>query len=81
MAESESLLIEVKEESDKAGLKLSILKSKIMASGFIASWQIEREEAETVAYFIFLCSKITSDSDCSHEIKNACSLEEKVWQT
>ena len=85
MTESEeelkSLLIEGREESEKAGLKLNILKSKIMASGFIASWQIEKEEAETVADFIFLCSKITSDSDCSYEIKNACSLEEKLWQT
>ena len=85
MAESEeelkSLLMRVKEESEKAGLKLNILKSKIMASGFITSWQIERGEVETVADFIFLCSQITSDSDCSHEIKNVCSLEEKLWQT
>ena len=82
MAESEeelkSLLMEVRGESEKAGLKLNILKSKIMASGFITSWQIERGEVETVADFIFLCSQITSDSDCSHEIKNACSLEEKL---
>ena len=85
MAESEeelkSLLMEVRRESEKTGLKLNILKSKIMASGFITSWQIERGEVETVADFIFLCSKITSDSDCSHEIKNVCSLEEKLWQT
>ena len=85
MAESEeelkSLLMKVKEESEKAGLKFNILKSKIMESGFITSWQIEREEVETVADFIFLCCKISSDSDCSHEIKNACSLEEKLWQT
>ena len=83
MAESEeelkSLLMKVKEESEKAGLKFNILKSKIMESGFITLWQIETEEVETVADFIFLCCKITSDSDCRHEIKNACSLEEKIW--
>ena len=76
--ELKSLLMKVKEESEKAGLKFNILKSKIMESGFTTSWQIEREEVETVADFIFLCCKITSDSDCSHEIKNACSLEEKL---
>ena len=85
MTESEeelkSLLMKVKEESENVALKLNIQKTKIMASSPITSWQIEREEAETVAYFIFLCSKITSDSDYSHEIKNACSLEEKLWQT
>ena len=78
MAESEeelkSLLMEVRGESEKAGLKLNILKSKIMASGFITSWQIERGEVETVADFIFLCSKITSDSDCSHEIQRCLLL-------
>ena len=82
MAESKeelkSLLMKVKEESEKVCLKLNIQKTKIIASGPITSWQIEREEVETVADFIFLCCKITSDSDCSHEIKNACSLEEKL---
>ena len=82
MAESEeelkSFLISVKEESGKAGLKLNIQKTKIMASGLISSWQID---GETVADFIFLGSKISVDSDCSHEIKNACSLEGKVWKT
>ena len=78
MAESEeeleSLLISVKGESEKAGLKLNIQKTKIMASGPISSQQI-------VADFIFLGSKISVDSDCTHEIKNVCSLEGKVWQT
>ena len=73
MAESEeelkSLLIKVKEESKKVGLKLNIQKMKIMASGPITSWQIDGETVETVADFIFLGSKITSHSDCSHEIK------------
>ena len=82
MAESEeelkSFLISVKEESGKAGLKLNIQKMKIMASGLISSRQID---GETVADFIFLGSKISVDSDCSHEIKNACSLEEKLWPT
>ena len=76
MAESEeelkSLLIKVKEESEKAGLKLDIQKTKIMASSPIASWQID---GETVTDFIFLDSKITADGDCSHEIKDTCSLE------
>ena len=67
--EPKSLLMKVKEESEKAGLKLYIHKTKIMASGPITSWQIDRETAETVADFIFLGSKITADSDCSHEIK------------
>ena len=71
--ELKSLLMKVKEESEKVGLKLNIQKSKIMASGPITSWQIDRETAETVADFIFLGSKITADSDCSHEIKR-CSL-------
>ena len=69
MAESEelkSLLIKVKEESEKVGLKLNIQKTKIMASGPIASWQIDGETVETVADFIFLGSKITADGDCSH---------------
>ena len=72
MAESKelkSLLMKVKEESEKAGLKLRIQKTKIMASGPISSWQIDGETMETVRDFIFLGSKITSDSDCSHEIK------------
>ena len=73
MAESEeelkSLLMKVKEESEKVGLKLNIQKTKIMASGPITSWQIDGETAETVTDFIFGGSKITADSDCSHEIK------------
>ena len=78
MAESEeelkSLLMRVKEESEKAGLKLSIQKTKIMASDPITSWQIDRETVETVADFIFLGSKITVDGDCSHEIKRCLFL-------
>ena len=73
MAESakelKSLLMKVKEESEKVGLKLNIQKTKIMASGSITSWQIGGETVETVADFIFLGSKITADGDCSHEIK------------
>ena len=73
MVESEeelkSLLMKVKEESEKVGLKLNIQKTKIMASGPITSWQIDEETLETVANFIFLGSKITADDDCSHEIK------------
>ena len=84
MAESEeelkSLLMKVKEESEKAGLKLNIQKTKNMASGPITSWQIDGETMETVRNFIFLGSKITADADCSHEIKR-CSLEEKLWPT
>ena len=72
MAESEeelkSLLMNVKEESEKVGLKLNIWKTKIMASGPITSWQIDGETVETVSDFIFLGSKITADGDCSHEI-------------
>ena len=83
MAESEeelkSLLMKVKEYSEKAGLKLNIQKTKIMASGPITSWQIDGETIETVTRFIFLASKITADGDCSHEIKRCfCSLEEKL---
>ena len=82
MAESEeelkSLLKKVKEESEKVGLKLNIQKTKIMASGPITSWQIDGETLETVSDFIFGGSKITADGDCSHEIKDACSLEEKL---
>ena len=72
MAESEelkSLLMKVKEESEKVGLKLNIPKTKIMASGPMTSWQIDGETVETVSDFIFLGSKITADGDCSHEIK------------
>ena len=81
MAESEelkSLLMKVKDESEKVGLKLNIQKTKIMASGFIASWQIGGETAETVTDFIFLGSKITADGDCSHEIKRRLLLGRKV---
>ena len=82
MAESEevlkSLLMKVKEESEKVGLKLNIQKMNIMASGPITSWEIDGETGETVGDFIFLGSKITADDDCSHEIKDACSLEGKL---
>ena len=67
--ELKSLLMKVKEENEKAGLKLNIRKTKIMASSLIASWQIDGKTMETVTDFIFLGSKITADSDCSHEIK------------
>ena len=82
MAESEeepkSLLMKVKEESEKVGLKLNIQKMKIMASDPIISWQIDGETVETVADFIFLGSKITADGDCSHEIKRCLLLGRKV---
>ena len=82
MAESEeelkSLLMKVKEKSEKVELKLNIQKTKIMASGPITSWQIDRETVETVADFIFLGSKITADGDCSHEIKRCLLLGRKV---
>ena len=82
MAESEeqlkSLLMKVKEESEKVGLKLSIQKTKIMASGPITSWQIDGETVETVADFIFGGSKVTADGDCSHEIKRCLLLGRKV---
>ena len=82
MAESEeevkSLLMKVKEKTEKVGLKLNIQKTKIMAPSPITSWQIDGETVETVADFIFLGSKITTDGDCSHEIKDTCSLEEKL---
>ena len=82
MAESEeelkSLLRKVKEESEKVGLMLNIQKTKIMASSPITSWQIDGETVETVADFILGGSKITADGDCSHEIKDTCSLEEKL---
>ena len=83
MAESEelkSLLIKVKEESEKVGLKLNIQKTKIMASGPVTSQQIDGETVERVADFIFGGSKITEDGDCSHEIKRH-SLEGKLWPT
>ena len=76
--ELKSLLIKVKEESEKVGLKLNIQKTKIMASGPITSWQIDGETVETVADFIFLGSKITADGDCSHEIKRCLLLSKKV---
>ena len=79
--EQKSLLMKVKEESEKVGLKLNIQKTKIMVSGPITSWQIDGETVETVSDFIFLGSKITADGDCSHEIKGTCSLEEKLWPT
>ena len=85
MTESEeelkSLLMKVKEESEKVGLKLNIQKTKIMASGPTTSWEIDGERVETVetvADFIFLGCKITADGDCSHELKDTCSLEEKL---
>ena len=82
MAESEeelkSLLMKVKEESEKVGLKLNIQKTKVMASGHITSWQIDGETVETVSDFIFLGSKITADGDCSHEIKICFLLGMKV---
>ena len=82
MAESEeelkNLLMKLKEESEKVGLKLSIQKTKIMASSPITSWQIDGETVETVADFIFLGSKITTDGDCSHEIKRRLLLGRKV---
>ena len=72
--ELKSLLMIVKEESEKFGLKLNIQKTKIMASGPIASWQIDGETVETVSDFIFLGSKMTADGDCSHEIKRRLFL-------
>ena len=75
-----SLLMKVKEEIEKAGLKFNIQKTKIMASGPITSWQIVGETMETMADFISLGSKITADSDCSHEIER-CSLQGKLRQT
>ena len=82
MAESEeelkTLLMKVKVESEKVGLKLNIQKTKIMESGHITSWQIDEETMETVTDFIFLGSKITADGDCSHEIKRCLLLGRKV---
>ena len=76
--ELKSLLMKVKEESEKAGLKLNIQKTNIMASSPITSWQVDGETMEIVTDLIFLGSKITADGDCSYEIKDACSLEEKL---
>ena len=84
MAESKEKLkslLKVKEESEKVGLKLNFQKAKIMASGPITSWKIDGETVEIVTDFIFLGSKITADGHCSHEIKDAYSLEEKLWPT
>ena len=85
IAESEEelkgLLMKVKEESEKVGLKLNIQKTKIMASGLITSWQIDGETVETVRDFIFLGSKITADGDSSVKLKDAYSLEGKLWPT
>ena len=85
MAESEeelkSLLMKVKEESEKAGLKLNIHKTKITASSPIISWQIDEQTMETVTDFTFLGSKITAGGDCSHEIKGRFLLGRKVWPT
>ena len=78
--ELKSLLMKVKEESEDVGLKLSIQKTKIIASGPITSWQMDGETEEIVVDFIFLGSRITADGDCSHEIKRH-SLEEKLWPT
>ena len=81
MAESEelkSLLMKVKEESEKRGLKLNIQKSKIMASGPITSWQIDEETVETLRNFILGGSKITADGKCSQKLKDTCFLEEKL---
>ena len=84
MAESKeelkSLLIKVKEESEKSGLKLNIQKTKIMASSPITSWQIDGETMDTVTYFIFLGSKVTADGDCSREIKRCLLLGRKARQ-
>ena len=85
MAESEeelkSLLMKLKEESEKAGLKLNIQKTNVMASSPITSWQIDRETMETVTDFILEGSKITADGDCSHEIKRHLLLGKKLWPT
>ena len=74
-----SLLIKVK-ESEKAGLKLNIQETKIMASDLIVSWQIEGEKVEAVTDFIFLVSRITADYNCNMKLKDACSLKGKLWQ-
>ena len=79
--ELKSLLMKVKEENEKPGLKLNIQSMKIMVSSPITSWQIDGETVETVSDFIFLGSKITAYGDCSHEIKRHLLLEEKLWPT
>ena len=79
--ELKSLLMTVKEESEKVGLKLNIHKTKVMASGPITSWEIDEETVETVSDFTLRGSKITADGDCSHEITDAYSLEGKLWPT
>ena len=76
--ELKSLLMKVKEDSEKLGLKLNIRKTSIMASGLLTSWEIDGETMETVTDFIFLGSKITTDGDCSHEIKRRLLLGRKV---
>ena len=76
--EQKTLLMKVKQESEKVDLKFNIQKTKIMAPGPITSWQIDWETMETVTDFIFLGSKITADGDCSQEMKDACSLKEKL---
>ena len=85
MAESKeelkSLLVKVKQKSEEVGLKFNIKKTKIMKYGPITSWQIDGETMETVTDFIFLGSKITASGNCSHEIKDACSLEDKLLPT
>ena len=85
MAESKvelkSLLMKVKEKSEKADLKLNIQKTKIMASGPTTSWEIDGDTMETVTDFIFLDSKITADGDSAMKLKEACSWEEKLWPT
>ena len=85
MAESEEelkrLLMKVKENSEEVGLKLNIQKTKIMASSPVTSWQIDGETVETVTDFIFLGSKITADGDAAMKVKDAYSLEEKLWLT
>ena len=83
MAESEqelkSLLMKVKEESEKVGLKLNIQKTKIVASGPITLWQVDGKTVKTVTDFIFGGSKITADGDCSHELKDTYSVEGELW--
>ena len=79
--ELKSFLMRMKEDSEKAGLKLNIEKAKIMASGPITSWQIDGEIVEMVTGFIFLGSKITTDVIAAMKLKDACSLEEKLWKT
>ena len=79
--ELKSLLVKVKEESEKVGLKLNIQKTKILASGPTTSWEIDGETVETVSDFIFLGSKITADGDSAMKLKEACSWEEKLWPT